>query len=154
MENKNLKPITAEEYRKKHSKTTLFGLPSGAVFEIRKISPDFYLDNEGSLVSGVDDITDREERKKIIKEKLKTKYDNMSDKEKCEHLKKQMVLYKKLVVHGVVSPQISFEIEEGKLHIDDIATTEDFYPLVKAISDFSGGEELKPFRSESESVNT
>jgi len=154
MTEKNLKPTTVADYLKKHSKITLFTLPSGAVFEIKKISPEFYIENEGSVVDGIDDITDKEERKKIIQEKLKTKYDNMSIEEKREFQKKQMILYKKLVIQAVVNPAVSFEVEEGKLHIDDIVVTEDFYPLVKAISDFSGGEELKPFRSEPESSNT
>jgi len=147
MNKENLIPTTAEEYRKKHSTTTLVKLPSGAVFEIRKLTPEWYIENEGSVVSGVDNITDREERKKIVAEKLQAKYDNMSDDERREHLRKQNILYKKIIVHASVNPKVSMTEEEGKLHIDEITSTPNFYPLVKAISDYSGGEDLKPFRT-------
>ncbi len=152
--NETLKPTSVADYRKKYCQTKMVQLSSGSVFEIKKLNPMFYIENEGNVVSGIENITDAEERRKIITEKLKQKYDAMGDKEKQEFLKKQHELYKKIVVYATVNPVISLERENDKLHISDIEDSGDLYPLVKVISDFTGGADLSSFCPSTKPDNT
>ena len=140
MENKT----TVESYRSKNVQTKEVTLPSGEVFEIKKITTRDYIQNGGLQLSSASEIAgSSEEKNKIL-------WDKMNDGQK----KQQLEATSKMIILAVINPPISYVKMDGKLCIEEI-TDEDYYFLLKEITSFSfGRQDLKPFRQEPDTVNS
>jgi len=127
--------VSAAEYKAKSRK--LITLPSGAVFEIKKISPFDFVEFSGEIKEGMSE----EEMAKIIAPKFE-EYGAA------------------FICSGVSKPRIrndvsSAEVGDEELHITDI-DKHDLTALIKEITEFSGldevtaeleGEKRKSFRN-------
>jgi len=133
-----LKVTGIADYRKKTQATKKVKLPSGAVFEIKKVTGRDFL-REGTLpIQGTRDIVESEEKRKIWWDRLNP-----------EQKKKQMQTLDSMICLAVVNPGLSMEKTEGKLCVSEL-TDSDYYALLSEITKFSfGGEDLKSFRDKS-----
>lgn len=124
---------SVEDYRNTVQKEQTVTLPSGAIFTIRKINTRELLKTGKIPLLSADDFTSTsEEKKKILASKM------------TQEERKSVLEYNdKIIVLGVVQPQMSLERVEGKLHIEDL-TDADYYFLLNSI--IKGGEDLKSFR--------
>ena len=131
-----LKTTGIEDYRKRTQATKLVALPSGAKFEIKKVTGRDFLRQGTIPVQGTRELMESEEHRKAW-------WDRLSDDQK----KKQMETLDKMLSLAVVSPELSTEPREGALLVNEL-TDDDYYALLSEITTFSfgRGESFKPFR--------
>ena len=136
MENKNLKPTQAQDYKKKIAEGKLITLPSGSVFKIRKVN------NRELALAGEFTLQTSSEINQS-KEKLSTQWQNMNEQQK----RKQLEVMNKFIVRAVVEPKVVLDDKEEGLKITDIVD-DDFYFLLSEVMGYSyeGGKDLVPFR--------
>ncbi|MFH1423098.1 MAG: hypothetical protein ABIH42_10355 [Planctomycetota bacterium] len=142
----NNKITTASEYVLKNAGTKQVTLPSGAVFEIRKISSRAYLQAGGlHLASRVELLLSKEaqaKREEIAKAQL-------TDEDKI----KQLEVMNNLICMAVINPKISMvkDTSGTSICIDDLRD-DDYYALITEITNFSdwGRQDLESFRKEQE----
>jgi len=131
-----LEPTTIEDYKKRTHATKVVALPSGARFEIKKVSGRDFLRQGNIPLQGTRELMESEEYRKAW-------WDKLSDEQK----KKQMETLDEILSLAVASPQLSTQPGENALLVSEL-TDDDYYALLSEITTFSfgGGERLKPFR--------
>lgn len=140
-----LKVSSVNDYKSKQDNRKLVSLPSGSVFEIKKITGRDYLREGGLGLQSAVDISNPD----VSAEKNKILFQKMTDEEK----KKSLETTERMVVLAVTNPALSLVQESDKINIKDI-NDEDFYFLLKEITEFSfGKKDLDFFREKPESVN-
>lgn len=77
------------------------------------------------------------------------------DKMNSEEKKASLTVLDNILIKAVVEPSLTNTKEENKLSVDELDDS-DYYFLIAEVSKYSGngGEELKPFRKESNTGNT
>ncbi len=143
MENKKI--TTVNEYKIKKAETVQVNLPSGAIFEIQKVSGHRYATKGRLPISSVRDIAGQSEEKRKIAVQKMTPQEQKDIYNVCDDM----------ICIATVNPPISLTKENNKIWVENLAdNTEDYYALLKAVSMFSfGGKDLKPFRDEQTSAN-
>ena len=128
-----------DEYLKLKEKIKEIKLPSGAIFEIKKVSTrDKLLKGEFPIINSAN-IKLQDE--KNINEQNK----NLSKDSMIENIN----FANKFIVEAVINPKMSLEQKEGFLYINDLSD-EDANFLLEEISNYSfgRGQDLKSFSNE------
>jgi hypothetical protein len=131
--NEELKPTSVEEVKARRSKMELFPVPSGDVYEIKKVNARHFAVETNIPLETVDALQRPDADKKELAKQV---YDKMTqeDKDAAE------VANNRLVCAACVTPKVTMVPEEGALLIDDLDDP-DYYALVKKLRDFGGMEE-------------
>jgi len=141
-----LKVSLASDYKSKQILRKLVKLPSDAVFEIKKITGRDYLREGGLGIQSAADFANPD----VSTEKNKIIFEKMSSEDK----KKSIESTERMVVIAVTNPILSMTQEPDKICIKDL-TDEDFYFLLKEITEFSfGKKDMEFFRQKPESVGS
>lgn len=132
MSDKNLHVINPTGYLEltKSADTKKVTLPSGAVFEIRKVTGRQSLAEMGSL--GLKDISS------YTSPDAKDRAKQLAAKVTPEERTKLVKLNDRLLVRAVVAPQLCLEPEANKLCVENL-TDKDYYALLAEINMFSRG---------------
>lgn len=130
---------SAKEYLEKNCQTKKVILPSGSVFEIKTITGRDYLSEINLPIKSSKEISLEDPEK--AKEYIRTA--------PPEKQKEIIEANSRVIIKATINPQLSLIETPGKLCIDKL-TDEDYYSLLKEITDFSlgGRENLKSFRKE------
>ncbi len=140
-EKENMQITNVEEFYKKAKTKKTIKLPSGFIFEIRKINVRDYGAN--IPLKTLDDIVKKSDEKEAIQ------FSKMSSEQKQEAMK----INNWLICDGVINPPISLCEEAGKVYIGDLSD-DDYFFLLNEILNFSRGEiSLKFFRKDGVSDN-
>jgi len=151
-DNIETKITSAQDYISKFKRkiTKIVNLPSGATFEIKKITLRDYIKCGGITLQSLSDITD-----KTVEEKNKIIWDKMTSEQKEQQLK----INDKIICASVVNPKLTLETNVNSNEAIPISMLDDndYYFLLNEISNFSfANEDMKFFREgeKSSNVNT
>jgi len=151
-----IKKITsANEYKETNCKTKLVELPSGAVFEIKKVTQRDYLIEGGSVINDFAEVLLSGEKKEVLLEKIKAKLVKMTFEQRKEFEKQQKEFLDNIIIRGTVNPKISIILQPDSLLIDNI-NDDDYFKLIEEIKDISslgGNVSLDSFCKESDASN-
>jgi hypothetical protein len=136
----NLKPITAQEFYAKNKVRKDVQLKSGLVFQIRKINVrDYGVDLP---IQTINDISGKNDERKAIQ------FDKMT----VEQRKSMMAMNDRIICTAVEIPKLTTIEAQDCILLSDLSD-DDYYELLNEVMTFSkGGQELKSFRTEQESV--
>ena len=130
--NEQLKPTSAEEINAKANEPKMVQVPSGDVYQIKKVPARHFVIEVNLPIEASNDI----KRTKEEEEELLTGiYEKMSVEEKAAAKQTN----RRLICAACVSPKVTLKPEEGAVFIDIIGD-KDFYFLLGEIRSFTKGD--------------